>query len=68
MPGFAEPVMDMERITLEFSTAEKLLDELRGLGRNLHVARFPVCAPDPGSGICLNGSAIAWVPVPRTDG
>jgi len=39
--GFAEPVMDMERITLSYSTAEKLLDELRGLGRNLHVARFP---------------------------
>jgi malonyl-CoA O-methyltransferase len=39
--GFAEPVMDMERITLSFQTSERLLQELRGLGRNLHRARFP---------------------------
>ncbi|WP_028602623.1 hypothetical protein [Ottowia thiooxydans] len=39
--GFAEPVMDMERITLTFDTPERLLQELRGLGRNLHVGRFP---------------------------
>lgn len=39
--GFAEPVMDMERITLSFETPQRLLQELRGLGRNLHVARFP---------------------------
>jgi malonyl-CoA O-methyltransferase len=38
--GFAEPIMDMERITLSYSSADKLLDELRGLGRNLHVSRF----------------------------
>lgn len=38
--GFAEPVMDMERITLTFSSAEHLLAELRGLGRNLHPQRF----------------------------
>lgn len=38
--GFAEPVMDMERISLSFSTAQALLDELRGLGRNLNAARF----------------------------
>lgn len=38
--GFAEPVMDMERITLSYSSSEKLLDELRGLGRNLHINRF----------------------------
>ena len=38
--GFAEPVMDMERINLSFSTAQALLDELRGLGRNLSSARF----------------------------
>lgn len=38
--GFAEPVMDMERITLTYSTPEGLLAELRGLGRNLHVQRF----------------------------
>ncbi len=39
--GFAEPVMDMEHITLSYSSAESLLTELRGLGRNLHTARFP---------------------------
>ena len=38
--GFAEPVMDMERITLSYSSADKLLAELRGLGRNLHPQRF----------------------------
>ena len=38
--GFAEPVMDMERITLTFASPEALLAELRELGRNLHVHRF----------------------------
>jgi malonyl-CoA O-methyltransferase len=38
--GFAEPVMDMERIELTFETPERLLQELRELGRNLHPARF----------------------------
>jgi malonyl-CoA O-methyltransferase len=38
--GFAEPVMDMERITLTFATPERLLQELRELGCNLHPARF----------------------------
>ena len=38
--GFAEPVMDMERLTLTFETPERLLQELRELGRNLHVDRF----------------------------
>ena len=38
--GFAEPVMDMERITLSFATPQRLLGELRHLGRNLHPARF----------------------------
>ena len=38
--GFAEPVMDMERIELTFDTPERLLQELRELGRNLHPARF----------------------------
>ncbi|MBS0468885.1 MAG: biotin synthase [Proteobacteria bacterium] len=38
--GFAEPIMDMERITLTFATPERLLQELRGLGRNLHPQRF----------------------------
>ena len=38
--GFAEPVMDMERITLTYETPDRLLAELRALGRNLHVQRF----------------------------
>ena len=38
--GFAEPVMDMERISLSFSGAGPLLDELRSLGRNLNAGRF----------------------------
>jgi malonyl-CoA O-methyltransferase len=37
--GFAEPVMDMERIVLSFASPERALQELRGLGRNLHPAR-----------------------------
>lgn len=39
--GFAEPVMDMERIQLTFATPERLLQELRELGRNLSLERFP---------------------------
>jgi malonyl-CoA O-methyltransferase len=38
--GFAEPVMDMERITLSFTSPHNHLQELRTLGRNLHQARF----------------------------
>ncbi|MDR2324685.1 MAG: biotin synthase [Acidovorax sp.] len=38
--GFAEPVMDMEHITLTFATPERLLQELRELGCNLHPQRF----------------------------
>ncbi len=38
--GFAEPVMDMERITLSFESPQRLLAELRTLGRNLHPGRF----------------------------
>lgn len=38
--GFAEPVMDMERITLTFASPQRLLQELRELGRNLHPQRF----------------------------
>lgn len=37
--GFAEPVMDMERISLSFDTPQRALQELRGLGRNLHAGR-----------------------------
>ena len=39
--GFAEPVMDMERITLTWETPSQLIAELRELGANLHPARFP---------------------------
>ena len=38
--GFAEPVMDMERITLTYENPARLLQELRELGRNFHPARF----------------------------
>jgi malonyl-CoA O-methyltransferase len=38
--GFAEPVMSMEHITLTFTSAERLLQELQGLGKNWHVQRF----------------------------
>jgi malonyl-CoA O-methyltransferase len=38
--GFAEPVMDMERLTLTYSTAAALLNDLRDLGRNLSAGRF----------------------------
>ncbi len=37
--GFAEPVMDMERLVLSYNEPEALLLELRGLGRNFHPAR-----------------------------
>lgn len=38
--GFAEPVMDMERITLTWESVDRLLAELRELGANLHTQRF----------------------------
>ncbi len=38
--GFAEPVMDMERMTLTYATPARLLQELAELGRNFHPARF----------------------------
>ena len=38
--GFAEPIMDMERITLTYATPQRLLTDLRELGRNLHPSRF----------------------------
>lgn len=37
--GFAEPVMDMERLTLTFASPQRALQELRELGRNLNPAR-----------------------------
>lgn len=38
--GFADPVVDMETLTLTFDTPARLLAELRELGRNLHPGRF----------------------------
>ncbi len=38
--GYAEPVMDMERITLSYPDAGRLLRDLRDWGRNLNQARF----------------------------
>ena len=39
--GFTQPIMDMERITLTYESAERLIADLRTLGRNLHPHRFP---------------------------
>ncbi len=39
--GFSEPVMDMERLTLQYREVDTLLAELRTLGRNLHPERTP---------------------------
>lgn len=38
--GFAQPIMDMEHITLTYPQALALLADLRSLGRNLHPQRF----------------------------
>ncbi len=38
--GFAEPVMDMEKIVLTYINSDKLLEDLRTIGRNFHVTRF----------------------------
>ena len=38
--GFAEPVMDMERLTLTYASSDQLLKDLRVMGRNLHRERF----------------------------
>jgi len=37
--GFADPVMDTERVVLTYSNAEHLLSDLRSLGRNLSTQR-----------------------------
>jgi malonyl-CoA O-methyltransferase len=39
--GFADPVMDMEHLTLTWDSPAALLAELRGLGRNTASARQP---------------------------
>ncbi len=38
--GFAEPVMDMERLRLTYPNAQALLADWRSFGCNAHVARF----------------------------
>lgn len=38
--GFTQPIMDMERITLTYENADRLIADLRTLGRNLHPQRF----------------------------
>ncbi len=38
--GFAEPVMDMEHLTLTYPNAKALLADWRSFGQNGHVARF----------------------------
>jgi malonyl-CoA O-methyltransferase len=37
--GFAEPVMDMEHLTLTYQNIDRLLADLRQMGRNLHPQR-----------------------------
>ncbi|MEZ5701382.1 MAG: hypothetical protein R3E42_04580 [Burkholderiaceae bacterium] len=54
--GFAEPVMDMERITLTFSDASAYLGELRELGRNLSARRFGACVGACGARRCSRQS------------
>ena len=39
--GFADPVMDQERLTLSWSTPAALLDELRSLGGHVGASRWP---------------------------
>ena len=41
--GFAQPVMDMERITLTYAHAVDMLADLRVLGRNTRSDRFSAC-------------------------
>lgn len=41
--GFAEPVMDMETLTITYTNLDKLLADLRECGRNLNMARTPHC-------------------------
>ena len=41
--GFAEPVMDMERMTLAYQDPAKLVQDLRAWGRNLSTERFGAC-------------------------
>ena len=65
--GFAEPVMDMERITLTFATPERLLQELRELGCNLHPGRFGALR-GRGWGDRLRGALAEHLAAPSSDG
>lgn len=61
--GFSEPVMDMEHIHLEFDSGERVLAELRELGRNLHPARFGGLR-----GRRWRDALLSALSAPRTDG
>ncbi|MBN9369690.1 MULTISPECIES: biotin synthase [unclassified Hydrogenophaga] len=63
--GFAEPVMDMERLELTYGSAASLVDELRGFGRNLSTERFGACR---GRGWRERLLAAIEARGPRTDG
>jgi malonyl-CoA O-methyltransferase len=41
--GFADPVMDMERIRLTWATPEAMLSEMRSWGGNVATGRFGAC-------------------------
>ena len=41
--GWKDPVMDVERLTLTYRSAESVLADLRAWGRNLHPMRFGSC-------------------------
>ena len=62
--GFAEPVMDMERITLSYSSVAALLADLRAWGRNLSTQRSSVTR-----GKSWQGGLLASLEsrMPRTD-
>jgi malonyl-CoA O-methyltransferase len=65
--GFAEPVMDMERIVLTWATPERR-SKTAQLGRNLHPARFPGAARQgPGKALAGRGAARTGA-VKREDG
>ena len=64
--GFAEPVMDMERIELTFETPQRLLQELRELGRNLHPGR--AAGLPGGGGLVRLHEALLQLADPAQDG
>lgn len=61
--GFAEPVMDMERLTLTYPDALRLLADLRAGGRNLHQGRRAVT---PGRAHLRAWQALVERELPRT--